>query len=146
MLWLIFTILLGLFAIGAAVFSTVPAARVGLPVLAGVVWVVMSFFMSLHTVGQRQVGIVYSLSGTVQGKKDPGVVFTAPWQHIKKEHVGLQRIDFDFGPDNSAVSQDQQDIYAHLAVNLSVEPNDVLHLYKTVGSAWKKIVVEPRVP
>jgi regulator of protease activity HflC (stomatin/prohibitin superfamily) len=157
--WIILTVVAGIVAGGALMVAAGanPAdsahregrVRVGARAVAGVaflIWLVLSIGMSIHSVGQREVGIVYSFAGTVQGKKDPGVVFVMPWQHVKTEHVGTQRIDFNFGPDASAVSKDQQDIYAKLAVNLNVEPSDVLHLYKTVGSKWKEIVLEPRVP
>lgn len=155
MFWIFLTILLGIVGL-IALFAGLgmdaakgerPFVAYGVSLGTAFVWVALSLFgFVLHTVGQRQVGIVYSFSNTVEGKKDPGVVYIWPWQHLKTEHVGLQKIDFEFGPSNSAVSQDQQDIYAHLVVNLSVEPQDVLHLYKTVGPNWKQIVLEPRVP
>lgn len=148
MLWLVLAIVLVVVALGGALFGGAPLVRVATPVGAIVVLLVLSLFFSFHRVGQRQAGIVYNLSGTIAGNhpKSPGIVTTWPWQHVKTEHVGTQRIDFVFGPDNSAVSKDQQDIYAKLSVNLNVEPQDVLHLYKTVGSGWKQIILEPRVP
>ena len=54
------------------------------------VWVLVTAFVSFHTVGQREVAIVYNFSGTITGKKDAGVVTTYPWQHIKKENIGIQ--------------------------------------------------------
>jgi regulator of protease activity HflC (stomatin/prohibitin superfamily) len=148
MLWLILIIVLIIIALGGALFGGRTEVRAAVPVLALVVAVIASLFFTFHRVGQRQAGIVYNLSGTISGNhpKSPGIVTTWPWQHVKTEHVGTQRIDFVFGPDSSAVSKDQQDIYAKVSVNLNVEPNDVLHLYKTVGSQWKQIILEPRVP
>lgn len=149
MFWLIGTIVLGLVAVGAVfVTSDDPKARpagVGVAALCLLVWLVLTFFASIHTVGQRQVGIVYNFSGTISsGKKDPGVVFTAPWQHIKKENVGIQGEEIDLTPDNAAVSSDQQPIYARLFVNFQVQPKDVVRLYKEVGPSWKRILLEPR--
>jgi prohibitin 2 len=109
------------------------------------VWLVVTFFLCLHTVGQREVGIVYSFSGTITGKRDPGVVFTAPWQHIKTENVGIQSEEFDLDANNAAVSQDQQPIYARLFVNFQVLPGDVVSLYKRVGPNWKHILLDARV-
>ena len=150
MTWIILTIILtiagfgglfvGLGSVGRARYAPFAVASV-----CTVMWLVLTFFLSLHTVGQRQVGIVYSFSGTILGKRDPGVVFTAPWQHIKTENVGIQSEEFDLDSGNAAVSQDQQPIYARLFVNFQVLPLDVVDLYKRVGPNWKHILLDARV-
>lgn len=111
-----------------------------------VLWIFISGLMMFKTVGQRQVAIVYSFSGTITGKRDPGVVTIAPWQHIKKENVGIQHEEFAFDEGNAAVSKDQQKVFANLAVNYQVDPAKVVDLYKRVGPAWKTIIVNSRVP
>jgi len=111
-----------------------------------VLWVFISGFMMVKTVGQREVAIVYSFSGTITGKRDPGVVTIAPWQHIKKENVGIQHQEFGFEETNAAVSKDQQKVFANLAVNYQVDPAKVVDLYKRVGPSWKSIIVSSRVP
>ena len=111
-----------------------------------VLWLVISGFMMFRTVGQREVAIVYSFSGTITGKRDPGVVTIAPWQHIKKENVGIQHEEWNFGQDNSAVSKDQQKVFANLAVNYQIDPENVVDLYKRVGQSWKAIIMNSRVP
>ncbi len=152
MAWLVLTIVFGIAAIGGVVWSRgVPAGRsrtIGYGIAAGsvLVWLVMTFFLSIHTVGQREVGIVYNFSGTISGKKSPGVVLTAPWQHIKTENIAIQKEVFTFDGSNSAVSKDQQPITATLVVNYEVEPQSVVHLYKTVGPAWKTVLLDGRVP
>ena len=150
--WLILTIVLGIVAIGGAVWGRgVPAGRsrfTGLAVAGGSVlaWLVLTFFLSIHAVGQRQVGIVYNFSGTIAGKKSPGVVMTAPWQHIKTEDIAIQKDVFSFDGSNSAVSKDQQPITATLVVNYQVEPANVINLYKRVGPQWKDVLLDGRVP
>lgn len=111
-----------------------------------VLWLFITGFMMIKTVGQREVAIVYSFSGTITGKRDPGVVTIAPWQHIRKENVGIQHNEWDFGQDNAAVSKDQQKVFGNLAVNYQVDPAKVVDLYKRVGPAWKSIIVNARVP
>jgi regulator of protease activity HflC (stomatin/prohibitin superfamily) len=152
MAWLVLTIVAGIVAIGGVVYGrsvpqggsrTIPFAISGIGVLA---WFVLTFFLSIHTVGQREVGIVYNFSGTIAGKKSPGVVMTAPWQHIKTENIAIQKDVFTFDSTNSAVSKDQQPITAQLVVNYQVEPNDVIHLYKSVGPQWKTVLLDGRVP
>lgn len=127
--------------------SLMPAS---IPLLAAVgvvvAWVFVSFFFMVHTVGQREVAIVYNFSGTISGKKDPGVVMTAPWQHVRKENVGIQHNEFVFDQNNASVSKDQQKIFAKLAVNYQIDAENVVDLYKRVGPSWKSIIIEARVP
>ena len=146
--WLALTLILALAGIGAAVFGTRREIRLGVPALAGLVWVVLSLFFSIHAVGQRQVGIVYNFSGTISGTsaKAPGVVATWPWQHIRTENVAIQKESFIFDGSNSAVSKDQQPITATLIVNYQVEPQHVIRLYKTIGPNWKTVLLDGRVP
>jgi regulator of protease activity HflC (stomatin/prohibitin superfamily) len=160
MTWLILTVLLGIVFWGAVIVAVMAGPHeakeyddslptrgtaVALAAVTAVIWVGISLFMGLHTVGQRQVAIVYNFSGTITGKKDPGVVMTWPWQHVKKENVGLQREDFTLDTDNAAVSQDQQAIYARLTVNFQVLPEKVVKLYKEVGPSWKQTLLDSRV-
>jgi regulator of protease activity HflC (stomatin/prohibitin superfamily) len=109
-------------------------------------WLFISGLMMFHTVGQRQVAIVYNFSGTIAGKKDPGVVTTWPFQHVKKENVGIQHDEWVFGEENSAVSKDQQKIFGRLSVNYQIDAANVVDLYKRVGAAWKTIIIDARVP
>lgn len=150
MIWLIFTVLLGLFAIGCVIVGT-PGWKIGGVILSGFVWIILTLALSLHTVGQREVGIVQSFSGTIGSNyKSPGVVWAAPWNHVKKENVGLQKEIFVFdggsGHQGAAVSKDQQPISAVLAVNFQVEPKDIIKLYKDVGPNWKSILLDGRIP
>ena len=151
MVWIVLTLVLAVIGFGALFIGFGSTGRERLVPLAtaggcAVVWVVVTLFLSIHAVGQRQVGIVYNFSGTIAGgKKDPGVVVTWPWQHIKRENVGIQSEEFDLDASNAAVSQDQQPIYARLFVNFQVEPLDVIGLYKRVGPDWKHILLDARV-
>jgi prohibitin 2 len=150
MVWIALSIILAIVGFGGLFVALGSTGRarytpLGVAAASGVVWLVVTFFLCLHTVGQREVGIVYSFSGTITGKRDPGVVFTAPWQHIKTENVGIQSEEFDLDANNAAVSQDQQPIYARLFVNFQVLPGDVVSLYKRVGPNWKHILLDARV-
>lgn len=171
MIWIVLTVIaliIGMGATGYAVYSNkVWAARIAAweqsskygssPTnyalvgwaVAGVtfgLWLIISIFLTAHTVGQREVAIVYNFSGTIAGKKEPGIITTWPWQHVKKENVGIQHDEWNFGPGNSAVSKDQQPVFANLAVNYNIDPDNVVDLYKRVGAAWKSIIVDARVP
>ena len=121
-------------------------AGIGAMILAATVWVLMTGMVMVKTVGEREVGIVYNFTGTIAGKREKGWVTIAPWQRMEKENVAIQHVDFIFGPENSAVSKDQQDIYANLAINYQIDAENVLDLYRRVGPAWKATIVESRVP
>jgi regulator of protease activity HflC (stomatin/prohibitin superfamily) len=125
-----------------------PLRRIGelLAVGSAVIWVAVSLGMMFHNVGQREVAIVYNFSGTISGKKDAGTIVTMPYQHIKKENIGIRHNEWTFGKDNSAVSIDQQKITALVAVNYQIDPAQVVDLYKRVGPSWKTIIIDSRVP
>jgi prohibitin 2 len=146
MIWLILSIVSAAAGVGAYFFTT-GLYRIFVPIGVGAAWVILTIALSLHTVGQRQVGIVQSFSGTIGNNyKSAGVVFTAPWNHILTENIGIQKEVFTFDASNSAVSRDQQPIVATLVVNYQVEPANVIKLYKTVGPAWKTVLLDGRVP
>lgn len=128
--------------------KTTALYKIGTYVAAGSfgIWAIISLALMFHTVGQRQVAVVYNFSGTISGKKDPGVVTTAPWQHVRTENTGITHEEWQFDANNAAVSKDQQKITGLLAVNLQVEADKVVDLYKRVGSSWKTIIVDSRVP
>jgi Membrane protease subunits, stomatin/prohibitin homologs len=119
---------------------------IGIAILAVFLWIAMTGFFMLKTVGEREVGIVYNFTGTIAGKKTKGWVTIAPWQRMEKQNVAIQHEEFIFGKDNSAVSKDQQDIFANLAVNFQIDAENVLDLYRRVGPSWKSIIIDARVP
>ena len=110
------------------------------------IWILVTATAMVKTVGEREVGIVYNFTGTIAGKKEKGWVTIAPWQHMEKENVAIQHKEFQFGQENSAVSKDQQDIFANLAINYSIDAENVLDLYRRVGPSWESTIVESRVP
>lgn len=146
MAWLILTIVLFIVAAGALFFA-LPPYRLIVPAVAIGVWLILTVFMSIHTVGQREVGLVQSFSGAISNNyKTTGVVWTAPWNHIKKEDIGLLKETFHFVGSNSAVSKDQQAIDAEVTLNFRVDPKDVVAIWKSVGPAWRQVLLDGRVP
>jgi regulator of protease activity HflC (stomatin/prohibitin superfamily) len=109
-------------------------------------WAFISGLMMFKTVGEREVAVVYNFSNTITGKREKGLTVIAPWEHIEKENIAIQHEEWNFGQDNSAVSLDQQKVFANLAVNYQIDPAKVLDLYSRVGSNWKSIIVDARVP
>ncbi len=166
MAWIVFTVLLSIVfwsgivlwfyakkrderyeAEGRGIGDSMPKEiGIGIALLGVVLWAAITGFMMVKTVGEREVGIVYNFTGTIAGKREKGWVTIAPWQHMEKENVAIQHEEFLFGAENSAVSKDQQDIFANLAVNFQIDAENVLDLYRRVGPAWKAIIIDARVP
>jgi regulator of protease activity HflC (stomatin/prohibitin superfamily) len=149
--WLVVTVIYALVIAGCVVTFIAATTRenrflaLGAGGAATIVWLVISVFVSVHTIGQRQVGIVYNFSNTITGRVDPGVALTWPWQHVDRANVGILREDFALDESNAAVSLDQQPIFANLALNYQVEPAQIINLYKTVGPNWKNILLDSRI-
>lgn len=157
MTWIVISILLFLvFWLGVAIWaigekedvSEAPPKWAGMAIMLGtiIVFVLISAGFMVHVAGQREVAIVYNFSGTISGKKDAGTFATMPWQHVRKENIGIQHEEFTFDQGNSAVSKDQQKIFAKLAVNYQIDSENVIDLYKRVGPSWQNIIIEARVP
>lgn len=127
-------------------YPVTSGAGIGIMVLSAVLWVALSGFLMLKTVGEREVGIVYNFTGTIAGRETKGWVTIAPWQRMEKANVAIQHTEYAFDQTNSAVSKDQQDIFANLAVNYQLDSENVLDLYRRVGPGWKEIIVEARIP
>ena len=150
--WLIVTILLGVAAavavaiiIGSTNKDTKLGAIIAL-VVAGALELILTLVFSITTLGTGQVGLVYNFAGKLTGtKQNAGVIWKDPWTSIKKESVQIQREDFVLDSNNAAVTQDQQEITANLAINYEVDPNHVFDLYKNVGSNWKTKLIDSRV-
>lgn len=175
MLWLVFTILLGIVFWGAVIFAVSAKAPIvsaeadaqavrygrrpasatyrlargwgyGVAAVAAVAWVGLTLLCSMHMLGTGKVALIYDFSGKLTGTKDQaGMIFTAPWQHVRHESVQIQREEFELDHGNSAVSKDQQPIFARLVLNYQIDPAHVRDLYTRVGPNWKAKLVDSRV-
>lgn len=149
--WIVITIVAvlgGGFAFAVGFLSPdAKTRRLGLMLGGGAVvaWLLLTAIYSVERVGARQAGIVYSFSGTIVGQRGQGTTMIPPWDHVKTTDIGVLRENFALGESNSAVSSDQQPIYADLALNYNVGAPKVLGLYKTVGPNWKAILLDARV-
>lgn len=153
MAWLILTILLAIAGAAAVLFFVGNdkgsegrfGAGIAIVFVVGIELIITLIF-SISTLGTGQVGLVYNFAGKLTGtKQNPGVIWKAPWTSIHKESVQIQRENFPLGNSNAAVTNDQQEITADLAINYEVDPNHVFDLYKNVGSNWKQKLIDSRV-
>lgn len=152
MFWLVLTVLLSIGAAACAIgvaFASVGEDKVlwGAGLAACVlIWGGFTVFLGLHNLGTGKVALLYSFSGKLTGtRENAGTFYTAPWNHVVQENVQTQSEAFELGQGNSAVSKDQQPIFAKLVINYQVDPKHVFDLYKNVGPNWKAKLVESRV-
>lgn len=81
-------------------------------------------------VGPGERGVRVSLGSVSSDPKEPGAYFWFPvLAGMAKVDVQLQKSEVD----SSAASKDMQEIRAHVAVNWSVSPKDVVNTYKNIG-------------
>lgn len=158
MFWIILSVLLWLVAIGGLIWWALTRnPEPGQPKVAGwgiatfftcvVVWVLLSAGMSYHNIAQREIGLAKSFTGTIgEDTLKPGSAWTAPWNSVIKEDVGIQHDEWTFDQNNAAVSIDQQRITALIGINYQLDPLKVVDLYEKVGPGWKKIIIDARVP
>lgn len=168
MAWLILTILLlivgavGLFAVVGNEGGSNGRFWGAITIVAAIgVELLITLIFSIQTLGTGQVGLVYNFAGKLTGtRQEAGVIWKAPWTHIRKESVQINREDFQLGsggnnndcqqPTSStnlgcAVTEDQQEITADLAINYEVDPEHVFDLYKNVGANWRTKLIDSRV-
>lgn len=151
MFWLVLTVLASV--VGGACILGVLFANAEDKILWGgvgaivlIIWLGFTVFLGLHNLGTGKVALLYSFSGKLTGtRENAGTFYTAPWNHVVQENVQTQSESFELGQGNSAVSKDQQPIFAKLVINYQVDPKHVFDLYKNVGPNWKAKLVESRV-
>lgn len=162
MVFVVFTIFVGLLIAGA--FFILPAmirsnggsdaAAYGTALAASfvliVVWGIIFLMSSVRTVESGQVGIVYRF-GQIVGKREEGVTFIWPWEDIKSADIKTQAIlpeeSCDNGHENclSAFSKESQDVYIQPTLNISLNPEAVEELFRTVGPNYLDRIVRPRM-
>lgn len=110
----------------------------GLLVVLAILFLVLCF----RTVGVGQVGIITSF-GHVTGEVQSGVVIKAPWpfQKLSKFDIRTQKDQAEA----AAASQDLQDVNATVVTNYHIDPNKVGELYRTVGTDYKKRLIDPAI-
>lgn len=164
--WIVLTIFAILIGVGSFIYAGAAPTREGKFIGFGIsacmfaLWGVITLVICVHNVGQREVGIVHNFNGTISDRwVAPSTTFVAPWQHITTENVGLQNEKFNLDAGNSAVSSDQQAIFATISLNYQVGTqkkvigkqvgksvgDSIVDLYKRVGPNWKAILLDSRV-
>ena len=152
MLWFAFTVVVALIVMGSLVARAGTMTNRTVPLLtafgAAGLWIVVTLFMFTFTsVEAGHVGIVKTF-GNFTGTMQPGWNTKLPWQSVEQADVRIQskHIVMDGrGGRGAAVSVETQPVYAVVTLNYSVDPAEVLELYRTVGSHYYDSIIAPRV-
>lgn len=106
---------------------------------------------SIHPVQAGQVGVVYQF-GAIIGQRGEGLQGIAPWQDMTMWDIKIQRVR----PETKCLgekipeclesfSSETQDVFIRATINLSVSPENVQKLARTVGSDYINKLVLPRL-
>jgi regulator of protease activity HflC (stomatin/prohibitin superfamily) len=107
----------------------------------GVIWLVMTLFMSATQISAGHVGVKYQF-GKIVGTVPSGLHVVAPWINVVSANTQVQSHTFD---NLTSFSKETQDVNVTATLNYSVNPSDVKNLYTTVGSDWFDKLVATRV-
>ncbi len=105
---------------------------------------------SVHIVNSGEVGVVRTF-GNITGQVGEGLQLTWPWQSVEKWNIKVQTVlpesECSDGTVNcmDAFSAETQDVFVRAVINLSVDPQDVQTLARTVGSDYIDRLVLPRL-
>ena len=155
MFWAVLTIAMTAAAVAAAIIGRAlsRARKLGerssggfivgkvVPLVVAVLWGVLTVALSVHAIPAGHVGVVYQF-GAILGQIPEGLQLTAPYQDVTVASVQIQRHRFDR---IEAFSKETQDVFASATLNYSVSADAIQYLYRTIGSQWFDVLIEPCV-
>ena len=110
-------------------------------VIIGIV-VIVIFSMSFRTINSGEVGIRVRFGKVVSKHLNEGVNFKLPLiEQIVKMNIRVQKIEVE----TNSSSKDLQTVDMSLAVNYNIDSKKAVSLYKTVGTGYKDVVLEPAI-
>jgi regulator of protease activity HflC (stomatin/prohibitin superfamily) len=117
-----------------------------LVVLGGITTIVRA----VKVVEAGHVGLVYRF-GDIVGQRDAGLSLIWPWEEFRTADIRIQSVrpteDCANGLEFclASFSSETQDVFIQTTLNISVNPNDVQTLYRTVGPDYVNKIVRPRL-
>ena len=97
---------------------------------------------SVTTINSGEVGIRVRFGKVVEKKAQEGINFTIPFiEKIEKMNVKVQKTEVK----TSSSSKDLQEVDMSIAVNYKIDNDKAIELYKTVGTGYVEVVLEPAI-
>ena len=104
--------------------------------------VVILLFSSVTTIKSGEVGIRVRFGKVVNRKTTEGINFKIPViEKIEKMNVRVQKVEVQ----TASSSKDLQEVEMSLAVNYQIDKDKARSLYKTVGTGYDEVILEPAI-
>ena len=106
------------------------------------VFAVILLFSSVTTIKSGEVGIRVRFGKVVNQQTSEGINFKVPLiEKIEKMNVRVQKVEVQ----TASSSKDLQEVEMSLAVNYQIDKDKARSLYKTVGTGYDEVVLEPAI-
>ena len=117
------------------------STKILIPVL--IFWIIVIFLSaSITTINSGEVGIRTRFGKVIDKDTKEGVNFKIPViERIEKLNVKVQKIEVT----TSSSSKDLQEVEMALAVNYRINYDSAKELYKTVGTNYTNVILEPAI-
>ena len=103
---------------------------------------VILLFGSVTTIKSGEVGIRVRFGKVVNKKTTEGINFKLPIiEKIEKMNVRVQKVEVQ----TASSSKDLQEVEMSLAVNYQIDKDKARDLYKTVGTGYDEVILEPAI-
>lgn len=103
---------------------------------------VILLFSSVTTIKSGEVGIRVRFGKVVNRKTTEGINFKFPViEKIEKMNVRVQKVEVK----TASSSKDLQEVEMSLAVNYQIDKDKARDLYKTVGTGYDEVILEPAI-
>ncbi len=111
-------------------------------IVVGVVFGLVILLSSITTIESGEVGIRVRFGSVVNKNTHEGVNFKIPFiEQIEKMNIRVQKVEVK----TDSSSKDLQEVDMSLAVNYRINSKKATELYKTVGTDYEKVVLEPAI-
>lgn len=104
-------------------------------------FVILTLVSSINIIDAGHVGVVKTF-GSIDSQIGDGPALVAPWSDVIEVSTKAEKKEFDH---LGAASQETQDVFVDVTLNLAVAPGYVQCLYRTVGSDWYDKLVPSRL-
>ena len=108
----------------------------------GICLIIILVFTSFKTIESGEVGIRVRFGKVVKTPTTEGINYKIPViEKIVKMNVRVQKIEVK----TNSSSKDLQDVDMSIAVNYQINRSKAVDLYKTVGTNYEEVVLEPAI-
>ena len=111
-------------------------------IISSVIVVLFLFVCSFTTIRSGEVGIRVRFGKVIDKSTSEGVNLKIPFiEKIEKMNVKVQKVEVR----TASSSKDLQEVEMSLAVNYRIDSKKAVYLYKTVGTGYEQVILEPAI-